>query len=70
MPNQDERLGFDDMIMNGEKISFSRTMFDIGRLESIFFIWGELILVLTTQDRSYLPELIWFLVMQVRHIAC
>jgi len=27
--------GFDDMIMNGEKSSFSRMMFDIGRLERI-----------------------------------
>jgi len=28
--------GFDDMIMNGEKSSFSRTMLDIGRLEKNF----------------------------------
>jgi len=27
--------GFDDMIMNGEKSSFSRMMFDIGRLGRI-----------------------------------
>jgi len=27
--------GFDDMIMNGEKRSFSRMMFDIVRLERI-----------------------------------
>jgi len=27
--------GFDDMIMNGEKSSFGRMMFDIGRLENI-----------------------------------
>jgi len=27
--------GFDDMIMNGEKSSFSRMMLDIGRLERI-----------------------------------
>jgi len=27
--------GFDDMIINGEKSSFSRMMFDIGRLERI-----------------------------------
>jgi len=27
--------GFDDMIMNGEKSSFNRMMFDIGRLERI-----------------------------------
>jgi len=26
---------FDDMVMNGEKSSFSRMMFDIGRLERI-----------------------------------
>jgi len=26
-------LSFDDMIMNGEKSSFSRVMLDIGRLE-------------------------------------
>jgi len=27
--------GFDDMIMNGEKSSFSRIMLNIGRLERI-----------------------------------
>jgi len=27
--------GFDDMIMNGEKSSFGRMMFDIGRQERI-----------------------------------
>jgi len=27
--------GFDDLIMNGEKSSFGRMMFDIGRLESV-----------------------------------
>jgi len=26
---------YDDMIMKGEKVSFSRMMFDIGRLEGI-----------------------------------
>jgi len=33
--------GFDDMIMNGEKSSYSRTMFDIGRLGRIQEVVGR-----------------------------
>jgi len=32
---------FDDMVMNGEKSSFSRMMFDIGRLERIEEVVGR-----------------------------
>jgi len=32
---------FDDMVMNGEKISFSIMMFDIGRLEIIEEVVGR-----------------------------
>jgi len=62
--------GFDDMIMNGEKSSFSRMMFDIGRLERIEEVVGRQVVNNTTLSVSFDKNERWDIGKRAREQLC